>query len=90
MSAQQNGNIPGSRQAHTKVGPGGQADRPAESQGGSLGTQQQDDEGGLGGQGPGTRRREQPHKERQIDDNQDDLGRDANDPGQKSTNHPPG
>lgn len=61
-----------------------QPGRPAESVSGGLGGVQQDDEGGLGGQGLS---RDTVNPTGQRDDNQDDLGRDVNDPSRKSTNN---
>jgi hypothetical protein len=64
---------------------GGSQNRPVErnrpgqsGEPGGLGSQQADDEGGIGGQGLGNR---------QVDDNQDDLGRDVNEPRRPSTNN---
>lgn len=53
---------------------------------GGLGSQQADDQGGIGGQGLGNR---SGKTGAQVDDNQDDLGRDVNQPERPSTNNRP-
>jgi hypothetical protein len=82
--------------------PGKQDERTAQSGGDSLGSQQQDDRGGIGGQGLGSRRTDMSGDHSgaaahgsgrgarptgQTDDNQDDMGRDVNDKGRASTNN---